>query len=277
MNMAEEDKKGQELLTMGDWKPSAPGLAARGLDAVRRNLVAAEVVNPLAVASGVKMIRVPSGPFTMGSEGYEDEAPLQTVTLPSYGLSKMPITVGQFRAYTCSTGAKFDWFGRQPSWGWLDDHPMVRVTWEEARKYCRWAGGDLPTEAQWERAARGTDGRKYPWGDDWNPDLCVHGVGTRIRSRTEPIHRSDHIFAAPLGHTDMVGNVWEWCLGYWHSETHHSNDIESLALDLMDVNVVIARGGSFRNSDPDMFRAPFRIDVCSSKSNPLVGFRLASL
>jgi len=249
----------------GDWKPSAPGLAAQGLDAVRRNLVAAEMgVNSLALASGVKMIRVPSGPFIMGTneqhlDEREDEKPRRTVTLNTYCLSKTPITVGQFRAYTRASDGRFDWDGRKPRWGWRDDHPMVRVTWHEAKAYCSWAGGDLPTEAQWERAARGTDGQKYPWGNEWNPDMCVHNSETLKRSRTEPVNRRANIFVTDLGHTDMAGNVSEWCL-----EHNQYGDC-------------ILRGSSWNQHLLSSFRSSYRSAADPRFEMSIVGFRLAGI
>jgi formylglycine-generating enzyme len=280
--MADEEKKWKELVPVGDWKPAAPGLAARGLESLakeqNRQTGIVSVFNPMALASGVEMILVPGGPFIMGSNEHDDhdsEKPMRTVTLSSYRLSKTPITVGQFRAYTNATCKRFDWAGRKPDWGWLDDHPMVRVTWDEARAYCQWAGGDLPTEAQWERAARGTDGRKYPWGNEWNPDLCVHSdKDWEDKKSTSPVNRRDHTYATSRGHTDMAGNVWQWCLDRYSSDGYRSlPDYEPQRMH-SDYGYVL-RGGSWRNESPSIFRSALRFHDSPSYNEIDLGFRIA--
>lgn len=120
---------------------------------------------------GIDMILIPAGPFTMGSNEHEYEKPVHQVNLRAYRIGRTPVTVGQFRRYCSETGIPFSNF-KVPSWGWREDHPMVNVNWEEARAFCVWAGGDLPTEAQWEKAARGPDGRRYPWANEWDAKKC---------------------------------------------------------------------------------------------------------
>ncbi len=129
-----------------------------------------------------EMVRVPAGPFTMGSdEGPEDERPAHTVTLPEFEIDRLPVRNVDFVRFLAKQGAGpdgrryFDWDDRDArigrvAGGWrvhagYDEHPVVEVTWLGAQAYCRWVNKRLPTAAEWEKAARGTDGRPYPWGD----------------------------------------------------------------------------------------------------------------
>jgi len=115
------------------------------------------------------MIYIPAGEFIMGSSKYDRETPQREVYLDGYWIYKYEVRVAQYRKFCQHTGREMP---SPPSWRWADDHPMVNVTWDDAAAYTRWAGGRLPTEAQWEKAARGTDGREYPWGDDWDASKC---------------------------------------------------------------------------------------------------------
>ncbi|HTQ10780.1 MAG TPA: SUMF1/EgtB/PvdO family nonheme iron enzyme, partial [Fimbriimonadaceae bacterium] len=106
----------------------------------------------------------------------------------------------------------FDWSGRRPTLGWQDDHPMANVTWDEARSYCRWAGGDLPSMAQWEKAGRGTDGRTFPWGNKFDTSKMQ-----MWQSSFGGYHETARVGAfpsgaSPYGCLDMEGNVAQWCL-----------------------------------------------------------------
>ena len=113
------------------------------------------------------MVLIPSGEFTMGSDFIEDEEPERIVFLDTYLIGKCPVTVGHYAAYCKDQHIDFAEF-REPDWGWKSDHPMVNISWQKARDFCLWAGGDLPTEAQWEKAARGPNGLKYPWGNEFD-------------------------------------------------------------------------------------------------------------
>jgi formylglycine-generating enzyme required for sulfatase activity len=297
--MAQEENKGPELVPVGDWKPSSPSLAARGLRTLRGNQVVTDAgLHPVALASGVEMILVPGGPFIMGSDElsddlnadlkldldddseldlHSDEKPMRTVTLSAYRLSKTPITVAQFQAYVQANNVKFDWEARKPSWGWQYDNPMVCVTWDEARAYCKWAGGDLPTEAQWERAARGTDGRKFPWGNEWDGNRCVHSdTEFGDRRNTVSVDRHNQTYTTDLGHTDMAGNVWEWCRDWWSSDGYR-NLPDQDPVGVTDGDVRVLRGGCWFVNDPIFFRCASRVFSDPSSADVWYGFRIAGL
>ena len=165
------------------------------------------------------MVLIPAGEFLMGSKdgvGNEDEHPQHTVNLDSYYIYKNDVMVAQYRAFCTATKRDMP---REPDWGWLDNHPMVNVTWDDANAYAKWAGAALPTEAQWEKAARGTDGRIFPWGNDWDATKCSNSVGANNPGKTSPVG-SYPAGASPYGCLDMAGNVLQWCAD-WYGEDYY--------------------------------------------------------
>lgn len=167
-------------------------------------------VNP---KDGAKLVYVPAGEFIMGSnDGPGDEKPQRRVYLDPYWIYKHEVTAAQYRRFCSETGRKMP---NAPEWGGKDDHPIVRVTWDDAKAYADWAGVSLPTEAQWEKAARGTDGRKWPWGDMFEAAKCVCSVGTD-RTSTAPVGSMPK-GASPYGCLDMAENVWEWCADWFEA------------------------------------------------------------
>lgn len=172
-----------------------------------------------------KMVDIPAGPFVMGSDdGPNDERPAHQVTLRAFAIDRTPVTNAQFADFLNALGAtnardeKFfdaddsDARIRRKGDKWIADagfenHPIVEVSWFGARDYCIWVGKRLPTEAEWEKAARGTDGRKYPWGND-PPDKTKarfnSGWNQTVAVDTFPKG------ASPYGVLDLSGNAWEW-------------------------------------------------------------------
>jgi len=171
---------------------------------------------------GQPMVWVPPGPFLMGSDkrrdalANDDELPQHEVILPGYWIGRYPVTVAQFRAFVEASG-------HQPadsgSLKGPDDHPVVNVVWYDALAYCRWLSErvgmpvTLPSEAEWEKAARGTDGRIYPWGDE-PPDEGRCNFGGNVGSTT-PVGRYSPRGDSPYGCAGMAGNVWEWTRSLW--------------------------------------------------------------
>ena len=181
------------------------------------------------------MVLIEGGTFMMGNVlddalGDDDEKPIHAVTLTSYYLDKNPVTVAEYRTFTEATDNKMP---AAPPWGWVDDHPMVMVSFDEASAYAKWAGKRLPTEAEWEYAARdrGKETRFAGTNDStklaeysWYADKTVGSFDFRERQVGSG---STHSVATKkpnaLGLYDMSGNVWEWTSN-WYSKTYQISD-----------------------------------------------------
>jgi formylglycine-generating enzyme required for sulfatase activity/uncharacterized caspase-like protein len=173
------------------------------------------VPNERTTPDGATMVWVPYGLFWLGSEdkvGQEDERPMRKVEIPKgYWIDKTEVTVAQYRAF-CK--ANNDLMPPAPSWGWRDDDPMVNVTYDEAVAYAKWAKKRLPTEAEWEKAARGDQALAYPWGNQFSSEKAVVRV-TGIRRSSPSYVGSIPEGASPYGALDMSGNVAEWCSDWY--------------------------------------------------------------
>ena len=184
----------------------------------------------------------------------DDEAPKHQVTLPGYWIAKTPVTVAQFRAFVEAEGHEAD----EDALKGPDDHPVRYVTWDDALAYCRWQSKrsglpvTLPSEAEWEKAARGTDGRLYPWGNV-KPDTRRCNFGDHEQGTT-PVGRYSPQGDSPYGCVDMAGNVLEWTRSLWGKDWSKPDFRYPYVpkdgrenLDSRGVRVV--RGGSFSSSE----------------------------
>jgi formylglycine-generating enzyme required for sulfatase activity len=167
-------------------------------------------INP---KDGAEMVWVPKGEFLMGLEQVGSPSyPHHKVYLDGYWMYKTEVTVAQFQKFCSETSRVMP---TAPDWGWIENHPIVNVTWQDAVDYAKWAGASLPTEAQWEKAARGTEGRKFPWGNQWDSTKCNEkSTGPQ---KTQPVG-SYPAGASPFGCMDMAGNVWEWCADWYAAD-----------------------------------------------------------
>jgi serine/threonine-protein kinase len=176
--------------------------------------------------------------------------PVHEVTLSPFALGVHPVTNAEYRAFVQATGVA-------PPTSWKErrfdgsDLPVVGVSWDDAVAYCGWAGGTLPTEAQWEYAARGPDGRRYPWGDDEPDDRHAHfaqdwNSGGPCAVEAHPAG------AGPFGCHDLAGNVWEWCLDGWRVDAHVVRLGLRDPLVAADGNVRPLRGGCWRSITPKL-------------------------
>ena len=192
------------------------------------------------------MVYVPAGEFLMGStdddpEAEDNEKPQHTVYLDAFWIDKTEVTNAQYRE--CVEAGACE----EPGC-WDDDNfntpnqPVVCVSWHDAQDYAVWVGGRLPTEAEWERAARGTDGRTYPWGNG-APD-CSRANYSDCENRIAPVG-SFPAGASPYGALDMVGNVFEWCQSLLWPYPYQADDGRE---DLEAEGHRVMRGGSWESS-----------------------------
>ena len=134
---------------------------------------------------------------------------------------------------------------------------MVNVVWDEAFAYAQWANVWLPTESQWEKAARGTDGRKYPWGEMWDPSRCAHSENQLgDLGSTKPVG-SYPSGGSPYGALDMAGNVWEWCADWYDAEYYRISPLDNPE-GPSSGQLRVLRGGSWCDIDARSFRVANR-------------------
>ncbi|HEX9926761.1 MAG TPA: SUMF1/EgtB/PvdO family nonheme iron enzyme, partial [Anaerolineae bacterium] len=212
-----------------------------------------------------QLVRVPAGSFLMGSteeqmkqaiaKGLDEdlakaEQPQHAVELPDYFIGKYPVTHAEYQVFVRETG-------HQPPRHWdgetypdeKGDHPVVNVSWSDAVAYCQWLSEKtgklyrLPTEAEWEKAARGADGRLYPWGHAWDPARLNSGEGGA--GDTTPVGQYSPEGDSFYGAADMAGNVWEWTLSLFKSYPYDSGDGRE---ELEEHGLRVLRGGSFNNN-----------------------------
>jgi formylglycine-generating enzyme required for sulfatase activity len=212
----------------------------------------------------VGMVLIPAGEFLMGSDDLnarDNEKPPHTVYLDAYYIDRTPVTNAEFSAFVQASSYKPQYW--RPG---ADDHPAVNVTWDDAQAYAQWAGKALPTEAEWEKAARGTDGRRYPWGDEFDPACCntaerlvvresPRSLGRRFFRRKEeptlstvagqgttPVGAYSPDGDSPYGAADMAGNVWEWTNSLYKDYPYQADDGRE---DPEASGLRVLRGGSW--------------------------------
>ena len=219
----------------------------------------AEVVTPpnkITFSNGMELMRVPAGKFLMGSTkenelAYDDERPQHTVDIPyDYFMARFPVTNELYDAYVKAKGIKHPVEG----WGNKKDHPVVNVSWKDTMEYCKWLNDllkaelpaglvlRLPTEAEWEKAARGTDGREYPWGDEFDKNKC--NTDESGKGKTTAVGFYSPQGDSPYGCADMSGNVWEWTHSKMKEYPYNAGDGRE---DERASGKRVRRGGSFLN------------------------------
>jgi formylglycine-generating enzyme required for sulfatase activity len=230
----------------------------------------------------IECVRIPEGEFWMGADPVGEEGdeylgqPRHRVRLPEFWVSRTPVTQAQYQVYVAATRASAPdlWEGGKPLPG-RERHPVVSVSWEDAQRYCEWLTETtdsvhrLPTEAEWEKAARGTDGRLFPWGNVWDAARC-NTVESGLEA-TMPVG-SHPQGASPYGVLDMAGNVWEWTSSARAGYPYVIDDGRESANEDLAVRRVV-RGGSFM-LDQKYARCAVRYGSDPTRRPWVYGFRV---
>lgn len=243
-----------------------------------------QCLNPI---DGAELVLIPAGTFYMGSSEENIETIVQhnpnldttwfaqekaqhIVNLPGFRMYRYPVTVKQYRTYSAATGMRMP---AEPEWGWHDDHPIVNVSWDDANRYAAWAGVMLPTEAQWEKAARGDDSRWWPWGNERDMERCANASNA---SSTCPVTQHPN-GASPYGIMEMAGNVWEWCMATPEQYAYVPPRVPQRRQ--VSPSGRVLRGGSWQCSYDAYFRCAYRCFDCDRQRDhyayrrPTCGFR----
>jgi formylglycine-generating enzyme required for sulfatase activity len=247
------------------------------------------------------MVFVPAGLFEMGSDALgDDERPVHQVFLDDFWLDRFEVTNERFARFVAESGYLTD--AERAGWGWVRvdaeweevrsadwrhprglnsnigdklDHPVVLVSWNDADAYCRWAGKQLPTEAQWEKAVRGPilgAGRNYAWGDTFDPARA--NTKEAGLNDTTPVGRFSPQGDSPYGAADMTGNVWEW-VADWYSSNYYSQSPPRNPPGPATGTFRVLRGGSWL-FDEVYARTAFRHNVKPDYTYDFTGFRCSS-
>jgi formylglycine-generating enzyme len=239
------------------------------------------------VKDGSLLVRIPAGEFIIGSDRWPEEGgeAIKVKLDHDYYIVVHEITNAQYKRFVDATGHrppdKHDSEGEpEPIWKGNSfapdqaDHPVTGVSWEDADAYCTWAGLRLPTEPEWEKAARGTDGRTWPWGNDFDQSRCRSAVGAREGTGAVYEHPEGR---SPYGLFAMAGNVAEWCLDWYEGakdyDRYRNND-PSPRLEAAELKVT--RGGGWYQAEFDWtLRTSQRGHCAPAERHCELGFRPA--
>ena len=218
---------------------------------------------------GVPMALIPAGEFIMGSvDGEDDAISVHTVLLDTFYMDKYEVTNAFYKdclnAGACSEPRYWVHYVEK----FYTDHPVVYVKWTQADEYCKWRGGSLPTEAQWERAARGVDGRTYPWGEGIACDKASYRSCNK--SDTEEVGRYES-GKSPYGIYDMAGSVWEW-VADWYDDKYYQYSPLANPLGPLSGTSHVLRGGAWSYRVDDLKAYNRRSGTVDSD---VIGFRCA--
>ena len=228
-------------------------------------------------------------PGRSGMMKTDEESVTLTIPTERYWIAKYPTTNAQFSEFIKAGGYNERKWWTDAGWefrekedlteprNWKESkwngitQPIVGVSWYEAIAFCRWLSDKtgekimLPTEAQWQYAAQGDDGRAYPWGNQWNRDLCNNNVDSKGIGKTAPVTQYESGGNSPFGVVDMAGNVWEWCLTSYKTGSH----------DINGTDIRVLRGGSLSSSITVYFRCIYRNGDDPHYWDSNFGFRIA--
>lgn len=271
-----------QLVTTTD----SPSATPDSIDTVTPSKTPLPVIGSTLVSpvDGMVLQYVPAGEFEMGSKnGYPDEEPVHTVSVDAFWMSRTEVTNAMYNmcidANVCAPLSRSDYYSRDAS---SANYPVVFVLWDDANQYCEWIGGRLPTEAEWEFAARGPNGRDYPWGNQF---ACTRGnfddeTSVDLETVSGGSNCDGYQYLAPvgsfpdgmgqLGLLDMSGNVWEW-VSDWYG-VYQPESVENPTGPESGERRVV-RGGAWLVNQDLMFRTSNRYSYPPSLADDNTGFR----
>lgn len=225
-----------------------------------------------------EMVAIAAGPFVRGTEnGGFDERPTRTIHLDEYSIDRFEVTNHQYQQFVVATGHRKPGLPSRYAKSGAKvrgvNQPIVYVSWDDAEEYCRWKGKRLPTEAEWEKAMRGTDGRLWPWGNKEQPDganwaRVKDGYEVSARVGTFQIDKS------PYGVMDGAGNVMEW-VADWYDETYYKSSPDRNPPSPEYGTYRVLRGGSYTTTGADV-RITSRSKMMPDFRDETIGFRCAT-
>jgi formylglycine-generating enzyme len=243
--------------------------------------------SPLSGKDGAPMILIPSGSFPMGvppgdRDGGRDEYPRHEVHLDDYYIDKYEVTNGRYKEFVKATGHRVPQNPKNPTRNlWqgdaiaesLTDRPVVNVDWADANAYCKWAGKRLPTEAEWEKAAKGNNDWRFPWGNVEPTAKHLNYNQKWIGEKTLMPVGSYEAGKSPYGVYDMAGNVWEW-VNDWYDPKYYEKSPNTNPKGPETGTERVLRGSGWQNETPTV-RIFTRVDSDPAVRNESTGFRCA--
>lgn len=227
---------------------------------------------------GSELVFIPGGDFQMGTDLVNYAAPRHEVQVDSFYLGRYVVTNAQYKKFCDQTKKEYP---ENPNWDFdsnyflnKPDYPVINVSWNDAAAYAKWAGGRLPTEAEWEYAAAGGTTTRYYWGDDYSSDY-LNNSSVKGKDKWEYTSPVGSFPPNPFGLYDMLGNVWEW-VADWHDKDYYKNSPRKNPKGPKTGHKRVSRGGAWDRTAPQGYPYAERYDLNPSQRAYNLGFRVAA-